>query len=53
MVAVPAVFVLGWTHLFGDWHALLEQSINIIVKLLLEEWMVKAGRKGWVTSVRA
>lgn len=52
MITVPAIFVLCRTHLFRDWHAFLQQSINIIVKLLLEEVMVKAGREGWVTSLR-
>ncbi len=52
MITVLAIFVLCRTHLFGDWHALLQQSIDIIVKLLLEEAMVKAGRDGWVTSLR-
>lgn len=46
MIAVPAVLVLWWPHLFGDWHALLQQSVHVIVKLLLEEATVTAQREG-------
>lgn len=52
MITVPGISVLCRTHLFWDWHALLQQRIDIIVKLLLEESVVKAGREGWVTRQR-
>jgi len=48
MITVPTVFVLCGAHLLWDRHALLQQSVNIIVKLLLEESIVNTSIQWWV-----
>lgn len=46
VVTFPAWFVLCGAHLFGYRHAFFKQSVNIIVKLLLEESTARRG--SWV-----
>lgn len=46
MIAVAAIFVLRWPHFFGYRHTLFQQSVHVIVKLLLEEVTVTARAEG-------